>query len=165
MFISSLLSSVRWKKARKQHLREQNRRIKQMTLHYAHFVISLYNTQATFSVRQIYSKLRRFWNSEAIRDERSPLWFAENQRREREREKEKKMAFRFDYRDVTAFKVLLVLSFMYGLMSALVYSIVHLKFVKPLDSDAPLDRFSEARAIQHVRVLADEIGDRQVSPR
>ncbi|ESR51288.1 hypothetical protein CICLE_v10030679mg [Citrus x clementina] len=71
------------------------------------------------------------------------------------------MAFRFDYRDVTAFKVLLVLSFMYGLMSALVYSIVHLKFVKPLDSDAPLDRFSEARAIQHVRVLADEIGDRQ----
>lgn len=54
---------------------------------------------------------------------------------------------------------------MYGLMSALVYSIVHLKFVKPLDSDAPLDRFSEARAIQHVRVLADEIGDRQVSPR
>lgn len=165
MFISSLLSSVRWKKARKQHLREQNRRIKQMTLHYAHFVISLYNTQATFSVRQIYSKLRRFWNSEAIRDERSP-WGLPKTREEREKEKKKKkMAFRFDYRDVTAFKVLLVLSFMYGLMSALVYSIVHLKFVKPLDSDAPLDRFSEARAIQHVRVLADEIGDRQVSPR
>lgn len=87
-------------------------------------------------------------------------------REEREKEKKKKkMAFRFDYRDVTAFKVLLVLSFMYGLMSALVYSIVHLKFVKPLDFDAPLDRFSESRAIQHVRVLADEIGDRQVSPR
>lgn len=75
------------------------------------------------------------------------------------------MAFGFDYRDVTAFKVLLLLSFMYGLMSAVVYSIVHLKFVKPLDFDAPLDRFSEARAIEHVRVLVDEIDGRQVSTR
>lgn len=73
------------------------------------------------------------------------------------------MAFRFDSRDVSAFKFLFLLAIMYGLTSALVYSIVHMKFIKPLDFDAPLDRFSEARAIQHVRVLADEIDGRQVS--
>lgn len=52
---------------------------------------------------------------------------------------------------------------MYAIMSALVYSIVHMKFIKPLAIDAPLDRFSEARAVEHVRVLVQD--GRQVSPR
>lgn len=72
------------------------------------------------------------------------------------------MALRFDPRDVSAFKFLLLLSVVYGIMSMIVYSVSHMKFVKPLDFHAPLDRFSEARAIQHVRVLSEEIDGRQV---
>ncbi|XP_044490558.1 endoplasmic reticulum metallopeptidase 1 [Mangifera indica] len=71
------------------------------------------------------------------------------------------MALRFDPRDVSAFKFLLLLSVVYGIMSMIVYSVSHMKFVKPLDFHAPLDRFSEARAIQHVRVLSEEIDGRQ----
>ena len=52
---------------------------------------------------------------------------------------------------------------MYGLMAMLVYSIIHMKFVKPLGIDAPLNRFSEDRAVKHVRVLSEEIDGRQVS--
>lgn len=65
--------------------------------------------------------------------------------------------------DVNGFRVLFALLILYGLMSCVVYFTVHMKFVRPLGVDAPLDRFSEARAIQHVRVLAEEIGVRQVS--
>ncbi|KAL6505422.1 hypothetical protein OROHE_022801 [Orobanche hederae] len=72
------------------------------------------------------------------------------------------MAFpRLSSGDVTGFKVLFMLLILYGLMSYLVYSVIHMKFITPLGLDAPLDRFSEARAIEHVRVLADEIGGRQ----
>lgn len=71
------------------------------------------------------------------------------------------MALRFDARDVSGFKFLFSLAAMFGLMSLLAYSALHLKFVKPLDIDASLDRFSEARAVEHVRVLAHEIGGRQ----
>ncbi|GER56068.1 Zn-dependent exopeptidases superfamily protein [Striga asiatica] len=65
--------------------------------------------------------------------------------------------------DVAGFKVFFALLVLYGLISYLVHSVIHMKFVTPLGADAPLDRFSEARAIQHVRVLAEEIGGRQVS--
>ncbi|KAJ4822548.1 hypothetical protein Tsubulata_050090 [Turnera subulata] len=64
------------------------------------------------------------------------------------------MALRLSARDVTGFKLLLVLGIMYGLMSLLVYCVVHTKFITPLGIDAPLDRFSEARAIEHVRLLS-----------
>lgn len=74
------------------------------------------------------------------------------------------MAFmRFSSGDVAGFKVLLALTILYGVSSYLAYSAIHMKFVAPLGADAPLDRFSEARAIEHVRVLAEEIGGRQVS--
>ncbi|CAO2829718.1 unnamed protein product [Amaranthus hypochondriacus] len=59
--------------------------------------------------------------------------------------------------DISAFKLLFLLAIMYGLMSVLVYSVLHMKFVKPLGIDAPLDRFSEARAIEHIRVLTKDI--------
>lgn len=75
------------------------------------------------------------------------------------------MAFRFNSDDATGFKLLLCLAVMYGLMSMLVHSIVHMKFVKPLAVDAPLHQFSEARAIEHVRVLSQEIDGRQVCRR
>ncbi|KAH6768992.1 Zn-dependent exopeptidases superfamily protein [Perilla frutescens var. frutescens] len=72
------------------------------------------------------------------------------------------MAFmRFSSGDVAGFKVLFALLILYGLISYLAYSAIHMKFVAPLGTDAPLDRFSEARAIEHVRVLAEEIGGRQ----
>ncbi|KAL7110076.1 hypothetical protein ACP275_05G002500 [Erythranthe tilingii] len=63
--------------------------------------------------------------------------------------------------DVTGFKVFFALLFLYGLISYAAHSAIHMKFVKPLGADAPPDRFSETRAIQHVRVLAEEIGGRQ----
>lgn len=75
------------------------------------------------------------------------------------------MAFRFSSDDATGFKLLLCLAVMYGLMSMLVHSIVHMKFVKPLAIDAPLHRFSEARAVEHVRILSQEIDGRQVCQR
>ncbi|GKV16097.1 hypothetical protein SLEP1_g26791 [Rubroshorea leprosula] len=71
------------------------------------------------------------------------------------------MALRFDARDVSGFKFLVFLAAMFGLMSLLAYSVIHMKFVKPLDIDAPLDRFSEARAVEHVRVLSQDIDGRQ----
>ncbi|KAL0447250.1 UNVERIFIED_CONTAM: Endoplasmic reticulum metallopeptidase 1 [Sesamum latifolium] len=63
--------------------------------------------------------------------------------------------------DIKGFKVLFTLLILCGLISYLVYNVVHMKFVTPLGVDAPLDRFSEARAIEHVRVLAEDIGNRQ----
>ncbi|XP_022997062.1 endoplasmic reticulum metallopeptidase 1-like isoform X2 [Cucurbita maxima] len=71
------------------------------------------------------------------------------------------MAFGLNSDDAAAFKLLLCLAVMYGLMSMLAHSIVHMKFVKPLAIDAPLDRFSEARAVEHVRILSQEIEGRQ----
>ncbi|XWS34580.1 hypothetical protein CRYUN_Cryun21dG0050400 [Craigia yunnanensis] len=75
------------------------------------------------------------------------------------------MALRFDARDVSGFKLLFSLAIMYGLMSILVHSVIYMKFIEPLGIDAPLDRFSEARAIEHVRVLSHEIDGRQVRQR
>lgn len=72
------------------------------------------------------------------------------------------MALRFHAGDVSGFKFLFSLAIMYGLMSVLVHSVLYMKFIQPLGIDAPLDRFSEARAIEHVRVLSHEIDGRQV---
>ncbi|PON50645.1 Peptidase M [Parasponia andersonii] len=71
------------------------------------------------------------------------------------------MAIRLSPADVSGFKFLFSLAVLYGLLSMLTYSIVHMKFIKPLDIHAPLDRFSEARAVEHVRVLSKEIDGRQ----
>lgn len=65
--------------------------------------------------------------------------------------------------DVSAFKFLFIMAVGYGLVSMLTYSVIHMKFIVPLHNDAPLDRFSEGRAIQHVRVLSHEIDGRHVS--
>ncbi|KAL9267183.1 Endoplasmic reticulum metallopeptidase 1-like protein [Drosera capensis] len=60
-----------------------------------------------------------------------------------------------------AFALLASLMILYGLMSALVYSVLHMKFISPLGVDAPIERFSEGRALGHLKVLAHDIGDRQ----
>ncbi|XP_051144524.1 uncharacterized protein LOC127260697 isoform X2 [Andrographis paniculata] len=72
------------------------------------------------------------------------------------------MAFlRLRSADVAGFKLFFALFLLYGMMSYLVSSVIHMKFITPLGPHAPLDRFSEARAVEHVRVLAEEIGGRQ----
>ncbi|KAK4760488.1 hypothetical protein SAY87_005381 [Trapa incisa] len=63
--------------------------------------------------------------------------------------------------DAAAFMLLVALAVMYGLMSVLVHSVLYMKLIQPLGIDAPVDRFSEARAVEHVRVLAHDIGVRQ----
>ncbi|KAG5015281.1 hypothetical protein AAZX31_08G100500 [Glycine max] len=63
--------------------------------------------------------------------------------------------------DVSGVKLLVLLAVMYGLLSALTYSVIHMKFVNPLGNDAPFDRFSEARTVEHVRMLSQEIDGRQ----
>lgn len=73
------------------------------------------------------------------------------------------MALRFTAGDASGFKFLLFLVVIYGLIAVLVHSILHMRFITPLEIDAPLDRFSEARAVEHVRVLAQDINSRQVS--
>lgn len=72
------------------------------------------------------------------------------------------MALTLSSGDVAGFKVLFSLVILYGLISFLAYSVLHMKFITPLGMDASLDLFSEARAIEHVRVLAKDIGGRQV---
>ncbi|XP_019150351.1 PREDICTED: endoplasmic reticulum metallopeptidase 1 isoform X1 [Ipomoea nil] len=72
------------------------------------------------------------------------------------------MALTLNSGDVAGFKVLFSLVILYGLVSFLAYSVLHMKFITPLGMDASLDRFSEARAVEHVRVLAKDIGGRQV---
>ncbi|XP_074295688.1 uncharacterized protein LOC141623484 [Silene latifolia] len=62
--------------------------------------------------------------------------------------------------DGAAIKLLLSLALMYGLMALLVYSVLHLKFITPLGINAPLDKFSEARALQHLHVLTKDIDGR-----
>lgn len=69
---------------------------------------------------------------------------------------------RLNAEDIAGFKLLFFLAIIYGVASALVYSVIHMKLVTPLDFDAPIDRFSEARAVEHVRVLSQDIGGRQV---
>ncbi|XP_022887666.1 endoplasmic reticulum metallopeptidase 1 [Olea europaea var. sylvestris] len=69
--------------------------------------------------------------------------------------------FKLTSGDITGFKVLFALAIMYGLISYIVHSAIYMEFIKPLGIDAPLDRFSEARAIEHVRVLSEDIGGRQ----
>lgn len=64
--------------------------------------------------------------------------------------------------DATAFKFLFSLAFLYASMAAIAYFVLHTKHISPLPLDAPLDRFSEARAVQHIRVLAEENTGRQV---
>lgn len=64
--------------------------------------------------------------------------------------------------DASGFKFLLFLVAIYGLLAVLVHSILHMRFITPLEIDAPLDRFSEARAVEHIRVLAKDIDSRQV---
>ncbi|KAK5775264.1 hypothetical protein PVK06_043137 [Gossypium arboreum] len=59
------------------------------------------------------------------------------------------MVLRLDGIDVSGFKFLFSLPVMYGLMSILVHSVMYTKFIMPLGIEAPLDRFSEARAIEH----------------
>ncbi|CAH2065845.1 unnamed protein product [Thlaspi arvense] len=72
------------------------------------------------------------------------------------------MAFwRLSSGDATGFKFLFSIVFFYALMSAIAYCVLHMKFISPLPADAPLDRFSEARAVEHIRVLAEEIDGRQ----
>lgn len=72
-----------------------------------------------------------------------------------------RMAFRLRSGDISGFKFLFSTAIMYGLISIFVYQILHMKFIKPLEIDAPLDRFSEARAVEHIRVLTKEIDGRQ----
>ncbi|KAF5182275.1 Endoplasmic reticulum metallopeptidase, partial [Thalictrum thalictroides] len=72
-----------------------------------------------------------------------------------------KLGIRLNSEDISGFKCLISLSILYGIISVLVYSILHMNHITPLDLDAPLDRFSEARAIEHIRVLSEEIDGRQ----
>lgn len=69
--------------------------------------------------------------------------------------------FRLSSGDVAGFKLLFALCVFYGIVSYFVYSAIHLSFVKPLGLHAPPHLFSEARAVEHVRVLAKDIGGRQ----
>ncbi|RZC70292.1 hypothetical protein C5167_033418 [Papaver somniferum] len=71
------------------------------------------------------------------------------------------MGFKLSSRDLSGFKCLICLGFIYSIMSLLAYMIIHTKHIKPLEIDAPLDQFSEARAIQHVTVLSQQIDGRQ----
>ncbi|XP_048437067.1 uncharacterized protein LOC103967138 [Pyrus x bretschneideri] len=70
------------------------------------------------------------------------------------------MALGYGPNDAACFRFLLILLVTYGLMAALVHSILTMHFIKPLEIDAP-DRFSKARAFKHVRVLTQEIDGRQ----
>ncbi|XP_077250312.1 Zn-dependent exopeptidases superfamily protein [Tasmannia lanceolata] len=71
------------------------------------------------------------------------------------------MKLRFDSEDVSALKCFVSLAILYGIMSFVAYPIIYMKHVKPLAMDAPLDLFSEARAIEHIRKLSKEIDGRQ----
>ncbi|KAB2603149.1 hypothetical protein D8674_004154 [Pyrus ussuriensis x Pyrus communis] len=72
------------------------------------------------------------------------------------------MALGYGPNDAAGFRFFLILLVTYSLMAALVHSILTMRFIKPLEIDAP-DRFSKARALKHVRVLTQEIDGRQVS--
>ncbi|KAL0700938.1 hypothetical protein Bca4012_057060 [Brassica carinata] len=61
----------------------------------------------------------------------------------------------------TGFKLLFSVAFLYASMASTAYFVLHMKHISPLPFDAPLDQFSEARAVQHIRVLAEENSGRQ----
>ncbi|KAK7246987.1 hypothetical protein RIF29_41861 [Crotalaria pallida] len=63
--------------------------------------------------------------------------------------------------DIVGFRFLLLLAVIFGLISMLTHSVIYMKLITPLELHAPLDRFSEARTIEHVRVLSQEIDGRQ----
>ncbi|XP_076916591.1 uncharacterized protein LOC143576376 isoform X1 [Bidens hawaiensis] len=69
--------------------------------------------------------------------------------------------FRLSSGDVAGFKLLLALAVTYGALSMVAYYVMQMKLITPLGFDAPVDRFSEARAVEHIRVLAHEIDGRQ----
>ena len=83
-------------------------------------------------------------------------------KRKKKKQRDPEMASRLSSRDVSGFKFIFFLAIIYTIISLLVHSVLHMKFITPLSIDAPLDRFSEARAIHHVAVLTKD--DRQVSP-
>ncbi|MQL81125.1 hypothetical protein Taro_013585 [Colocasia esculenta] len=64
--------------------------------------------------------------------------------------------------DAAAFKCLLALAVMYAVMSYVAHTVIHVRHVRPLGFDAPLDRFSEARTVEHIRYLTVDIDGRQV---
>lgn len=65
--------------------------------------------------------------------------------------------------DTRAFKCLLALALMYALMAFAAYTVVHMSYVRPLPEDASPARFSEGRALRHLRRLTVDIDGRQVS--
>ncbi|KAG9446161.1 hypothetical protein H6P81_012289 [Aristolochia fimbriata] len=71
------------------------------------------------------------------------------------------MATWLSSRDVSGFKCLFCLALLYGIMSGITYWITHMKHITPLGTEAPPYRFSEGRAVEHVRKLTEEIGGRQ----
>ncbi|KAK6922400.1 Peptidase M28 [Dillenia turbinata] len=71
------------------------------------------------------------------------------------------MASSYTAADLSGLKCLSLLAILYGLMSALIYHIVHMKHIEPLGLDAPPYRFSEGRALEHLRILSKEIDGRQ----
>lgn len=74
------------------------------------------------------------------------------------------MAFsrRLSSGEATGFKFLFSVAFLYASMAAIAYFVLHMKHISPLPFDAPLDQFSEARAVEHIRVLSEENSGRQV---
>ncbi|KAL2611174.1 hypothetical protein R1flu_022866 [Riccia fluitans] len=60
-----------------------------------------------------------------------------------------------------AIPALLILVFFYGFFSLVAIKAMHMEFVVPLSSNAPLDTFSEGRAMEHVYRLAADITGRQ----
>ncbi|KAI5013766.1 hypothetical protein ZWY2020_040652 [Hordeum vulgare] len=60
-----------------------------------------------------------------------------------------------------ALRVLLALVVLYGFMSFLVYRVIHMRHVAPLDRDASPGEFSEGRVLQHLRRLVVDIPGRQ----
>ncbi|KAH0875113.1 hypothetical protein HID58_072475 [Brassica napus] len=73
------------------------------------------------------------------------------------------MAFsrRLSSGEATGFKFLFSVAFLYASMAAIAYFVLHMKHISPLPFDAPLDQFSEARAVEHIRVLSEENSGRQ----
>ncbi|KAJ0972606.1 hypothetical protein J5N97_020565 [Dioscorea zingiberensis] len=63
--------------------------------------------------------------------------------------------------DLPAFACLLFLAATCAVLSQLAYDSVRLRNVRPRGADAPLDCFSEARALEHVRRLTVDIDGRQ----
>ncbi|PKA54896.1 hypothetical protein AXF42_Ash000731 [Apostasia shenzhenica] len=63
--------------------------------------------------------------------------------------------------DARAFKCLLALALMYAIMAFAAYTVVNTRHVRPLPVDAPPGRFSEGRALQHLRRLTVDIRGRQ----